>query len=65
VGRSIDLNGTSFTVVGVLPSGAAYPIEGDVWLPLSLLDQPTQTSRVWQSVNVLGRLRNGVRLEEA
>ncbi len=65
VGRSIDLNGSSFTVVGVLPPEAAYPAEGEVWLPLSMLDQPTQASRVWHSVNVLGRLRTGVGLAEA
>ena len=65
VGRSVDLNGSSFIVVGVLPSGAAYPADGEVWLPLSLLDQPTQASRVWHSVNVLGRLRTGVGLAEA
>lgn len=57
VGRSISLNGTNFTVVGVLPAGAAFPADGDVWLPLSLLDKATQVSRVWHSVNVLGRLR--------
>jgi hypothetical protein len=38
VGRNVDLNGTSYTIVGVLPPGAAYPTEGEVWLPLSLLD---------------------------
>ncbi|HYK37145.1 ABC transporter permease [Alloacidobacterium sp.] len=65
VGRSIDLNGTSYTVIGVLPSGATYPAEGEVWLPLSLLDQPTQASRVWHSVNVLGRLKGGVSLADA
>ncbi len=65
VGRSIDLNGASYNVVGVLPPGAAYPAEGEVWLPLSLLDQPTQASRVWHSVNVLGRLRPGIGLAEA
>jgi predicted permease len=65
VGRSIDLNGASYTVVGVLPTSAAYPAEGEVWLPLSLLDKPTQASRVWHSVNVLGRLRTGVGLAEA
>jgi len=65
VGRSIELNGANYTVVGVLPPGAAYPAEGEVWLPLSLLDKPTQASRVWHSVNVLGRLRSGVTLAEA
>ena len=65
VGRSVDLNGASYTIVGVLPPGAAYPADGDVWLPLSLLDSATQASRVWHSVDVLGRLRPGVTLSQA
>jgi predicted permease len=65
MGRSITLNGASYTVVGVLPQGAAYPAEGEVWLPLSLLDKPTQQSRVWHSVNVMGRLKPGATLEQA
>jgi len=65
VGRSVNLNGTAFTIIGVLPTGAAFPSEGEVWLPLSLLDQPTRVSRVWHSVRVLGRLRPGVGLSQA
>jgi len=65
VGRSVDLNGASFAVVGVLPEGAAYPAEGEVWLPLSRLDTATRESRVWHSVKVLGRLRGGVDLKTA
>lgn len=65
VGRSVDINGASFTVAGVLPAGAAYPAEGEVWLPLSLLDAPTRASRVWHSVRVMGRLRPGVTMTEA
>ncbi|WP_348261824.1 ABC transporter permease [Telmatobacter sp. DSM 110680] len=65
IGRSISLNGTSYTVIGVLPSNASFPAEGEVWLPLSLLDQPTRASRVWHSVKVLGRLRPGVSLSAA
>ncbi len=65
IGRAVDLNGASFTVVGVLPPGAAYPADGDVWLPLSLMDAPTQASRVWHSVDVIGRLRPGVGLPQA
>jgi predicted permease len=65
VGRSINLNGSAFTIIGVLPVGADYPSEGEVWLPLSLLDQGTRASRVWHSVKVLGRLRPGVELPEA
>jgi predicted permease len=65
IARSIALNGSSYTVVGVLAPGAAFPASGEVWLPLSLLDQATQSSRVWHSVNVIGRLRPGVGLAEA
>ena len=65
VGRSVALNGSSFTIIGVLPAGASFPADGDVWLPLSLLDDATKASRVWHSVNVLGRLRTGVHLSQA
>ena len=65
IGRSVNLNGASFTVIGILPPGAAFPAEGEVWLPMSLLDQATRTSRVWHSVRVLGRLRPGVSLPQA
>jgi predicted permease len=65
VGRNVNLNGTAFTIIGVLPAGAAYPSEGEVWLPLSLLDQDTRASRVWHSVKVLGRLRPDAGLPEA
>ena len=65
LGRTVDLNGDTYTVVGVLAPGAAYPAEGEVWLPLSLLSKPEKASRVWHTVNVLGRLRPGVSLAEA
>ena len=65
VGHSVELNGTHFTVVGVLPSRGEFPADGEVWLPLSLLDKPTQASRVWHSVRVIGRLRPGVSLSSA
>jgi len=65
LGRDVELNGAVYTVVGVLPPGAAYPTEGEVWLPLSLLDHDTRVSRIWHSVNVLGRLRPGIGLTSA
>jgi len=59
------LNGIGYTIMGVLPEGTSFPANGDVWLPLSLLDQETRVSRVWHSVNVLGRLRPGVGFPQA
>jgi len=65
IGRPVSLNGITYTVIGVLPQNAAFPADGEVWLPLSLLDKPTQESRVWHSVKVLGRLRPGVSISTA
>ena len=65
VGRSVDIDGSSVTVVGVLPSGAAFPADGEIWLPLSGLAQATRVSRVWHSVKVIGRLKSGVELPAA
>ena len=65
IGRAVSLNGITYTIVGVLPQNAAFPADGEVWLPLSLLDQPTQQSRVWHSVKVLGRLRPAVSINAA
>jgi len=65
VGKAVTLNGSAFRIVGVLPQNATLPADCDVWLPLSLLDKPTQQSRVWHSVRVLGRLRSGVTLSAA
>ena len=65
IGRQVSLDGATYTIIGVLPQNAAFPADAEVWLPLSLLDQPTQASRVWHSVKVLGRLRTGVTLAAA
>ena len=41
VGRSVDLSGVPYTVVGVLPSGFVFPFrDADVAAPLSLLTGP-------------------------
>jgi predicted permease len=63
--RNIDLNGASYTVIGVLPPGGAYPTAGEFWMPLSLMDKESQTRRVGHTLDVLGRLKPGVELAEA
>lgn len=64
VGSRIALDGAAFTVVGVLPD-ASFPVRGDVWLPLSPLNKQIRDSRVWHSVRVVGRLRQGVTMAQA
>lgn len=63
IGKSIQLDGASFTVVGVM--GEQYPLETDFWLPLSHLSQIDRTSRRHHSVQAIGRLKPGVTIEQA
>jgi predicted permease len=63
--RSITLNEDSYTVIGVLSPGGAYPARGEFWMPLSLTDKAYKTVRVGHTLDVLGRLKPGVGLREA
>ncbi|HEX7088585.1 MAG TPA: ABC transporter permease [Longimicrobiales bacterium] len=75
LGRTIELDGEPYAVVGVAPSGIAVPIgvpvtnapltpEGtDVWLPFRITPASGERSR--HDVLVLGRLRPGATLEAA
>ncbi|HSE38121.1 MAG TPA: ABC transporter permease [Blastocatellia bacterium] len=63
IGKSIQLNGSSFTVVGVM--GEQYPLETDFWLPLSHLSQVDLTDRRHHSVQAIARLKRGVTVEQA
>src|SRR6202167_310453 len=65
LGRNIDLNGGSYTVIGVLPPGASYPTAGEFWMPISLMEKESQTRRVGHTLDVLGRLKPGVDLAQA
>src|SRR5262245_47075293 len=65
LGTIIRLDGSAYTVVGVLPGSVRYP-EGDVWTPISL-DSPmfTAGSRPIILMNVIGRLKEGVTNSQA
>src|SRR4029453_9765506 len=68
VGRTIWLNGKSFTIVGGAPNrftGGLAPLVGDLWVPLATdallrpaLDQSTRLETM--SFHLAGRLRPGV-----
>jgi putative ABC transport system permease protein len=65
VGSSVALDRQSFTVVGVMPEGFAYPAGAELWTPLipgvsELAEQPG----VWW-MSALGRLKPGVSLAQA
>ena len=43
LGRTVDLNGAAYTVIGVLAQGSTLPANGEVWLPLSLLGRKNRS----------------------
>ena len=64
VGRTVRLDGQPTTVVGILPAGFRFPLQEELWLPLRL--DPRRLRRgEGQSLEVLGRLRDGVPLSRA
>jgi len=64
VGRTVTLDGRVFTVVGVMPENFDFPLATDVWAPLALSPQE-RTERGVRDLQVMGRLKPGVSLNEA
>lgn len=64
LGRQVTFNGISHTVVGVLPSGFAFPVGSDVWIPL-VASEVEGRSRGYKFVRTIGRLAPGLGLEQA
>lgn len=66
LGRSVNLSGVSYTVIGVLPPGFQFSLDGgsDVWVPLAMnADQRTRRTFHW--LRPVARLRAGVTVEQA
>ncbi len=64
LGRVLQIDGRSFTVVGILAKAVVYPPAVEVWTPMELTPQLRQ-ERTAQTVRVVGRLRGGSTLPEA
>jgi putative ABC transport system permease protein len=63
VGRSLTLDGESYTVVGVAPPRFDMPSHRDLWLPLAV--DPAKADRASHTFSVTGRLRPNVSLASA
>ncbi|HKA86057.1 MAG TPA: ABC transporter permease [Haliangiales bacterium] len=64
VGKSISLDGASYTVVGVMPRGFHVPNATDFWAPLTLTPEQRQDRRS-QFLGVIAKLKPGVSLAAA
>ncbi len=67
LGKPVTLNGTDYTVVGILPPGFLfYGIDRDVYVPIGQWTDPSfRDRRIDESAHVVARLAPGVTLEQA
>jgi len=67
IGKSMVLNGTSYTIVGVIPAGFTfYGHDRDVYTPIGQWNDPLfRDRRIVMSAHVVGRLKPGVTLAQA
>jgi predicted permease len=62
IGRTLRLDGTTRTIIGVLPAEASFPDEVQLWVPMAgNVSQPYQT----YSGAGIGRLKPGVTIQQA
>ena len=65
IGKSINLNGKSFTVVGVMPSKFQFPTRNDqLWIPIAF-DAKEAGNRGAHYLQVIARIKPGTTLGEA
>src|ERR1043165_2877050 len=63
LGRTIQLSGAAYTIIGVMPSGFSYPDRAELWRPLPI--DPAKLDPGPHYLNVVGRLKPGVTLAQA
>ena len=59
----LKIGSTVYSVIGVLPAGFHFPIDADLWFPADL--DGKNLSRTAHNYNAVGRLRDGVTIEQA
>ncbi|MBT8047789.1 MAG: ABC transporter permease [Xanthomonadales bacterium] len=64
VGQVLRVNGRDAEIVGVMPEGFMFPIMEDIWVPLRY-DQADRQRGEGQSLEVFGRLKDGVSASQA
>src|SRR5215216_3558923 len=63
LGRTIDVSGAPYTVIGVMPEGFSFPDRAELWRPLPI--DPNKLDRGPHYLRVVGRLKPAVTLAQA
>lgn len=64
VGRTVRANSVPATIVGVMPEGFLYPVDTQIWLPLSALPA-ARAPGGGPLVQIVARLKDGVQAGQA
>jgi putative ABC transport system permease protein len=63
LGRTLEMDGKAYTIVGVLPPGMTVARDGDVFVPF--IPTEKMNNRGFRFLNVVARLKQGVTVEQA
>lgn len=64
VGKTLALNGQNATIIGIMPPNFQFPREAQLWTPIAFKTPPMSLRRS-HFLQAVGRLKNGVTLEQA
>jgi putative ABC transport system permease protein len=73
IGKTIDLNGRAYNVIGVAPpsfKGSKFALALDFWVPMAMAEDLQRITNLLNSrdshwLNIIGRLKPGVSVEQA
>jgi putative ABC transport system permease protein len=66
IGQSLNLDGRSYNILGVMPPGFDLPGAAEIWVPLQVkIDNLPLTERAATNNEIVARLRPGISLKQA
>src|SRR5438046_9542824 len=66
LGQSLNLEGRSYNIIGVMPPGFDLPAAAEIWIPLQAnIENLPLTERAATNNEIVARLRPGVSLQQA
>jgi putative ABC transport system permease protein len=64
IGKTLMLDGESYSIIGIMPPGFSFPEKAELWLPLSFVPEEL-ADRSYNHLFVIGRLKPDVQLPQA